>query len=112
MSLSVDKLRLRGLVTRANVLRLPGLGGTQLVQPVTLTPELAATVYSRIARHGFTGFQALPGAGAQFLTADGITTVVIAGGLWQFTEDISRSSFDIANDRQEAVLLDFLEATA
>lgn len=101
--LNRDGLRFTRLTVQAQILQQPALAAPlvpgQVIQaPQTLSAQAIARIYGEVAQFGFTSLNQVPG-GAQAATPDGISTVVVAAGVLQYVEDLTRSSIRIAIDR-------------
>jgi hypothetical protein len=77
--------------------------------PPGLSAEAAGAIYGKIARYGFSGFQMLPIGGAQYVSADQVTVVTLAGTGWEYLEDLSSSAFELAVEKQAVVLAEFFK---
>ncbi|MBJ7603286.1 MAG: hypothetical protein JF888_08885 [Candidatus Dormibacteraeota bacterium] len=99
-----DDLHLSKLVV--NGMTIPPVmaaGPMGVMAPQALTPREGSEIYAEVSRYGFTGFQVVQG-GIQLMSSDGMSIVVLTGGGWQFTEDLSRTTFDHSADKLAVVI--------
>jgi hypothetical protein len=81
--------------------------------PVTIPPALSAKhaseIYGELARFGFATFQQVPG-GAQLISADGQTTIVVTATQWAFGQMMTASpGFRPALDQLGVALRELLQ---
>jgi hypothetical protein len=103
--LNKDRLRLTRLAVQA-ALFAPPTG--PVIAPQAIGAKDASAIYAELARYGFAAFQLVPG-GAQMASADGVSVLTVTGAGWTYQEDLGRSEFELALDKLDVAINEFVE---
>lgn len=104
-----EQLRLRALTVQGLFAYPANPGQLPVMVPPALPVKDAAAIYGELARFGFATFQQVPG-GAQIMSADGKTTIVITAINWVFQQAMEGSpGFRPALDQLGVALSHLLE---
>lgn len=104
--LRLDDLRSTRLGVAGAVYTMPSApppGRPLVLTPKALAPEDASRIYAGIARFGFTGLQIIPG-GARMVSENNVTQLSVTGTGWEFVEDLSSSTYELATDKLGVVV--------
>jgi hypothetical protein len=108
MPLNKEKLRLTTLGVQATLFAPPR---GPVLEPQSLSPKDASSIYAELARYGFAAFQLVPG-GAQMATADRVSALTLTGAGWSYQEDLSRSAFELALSKLDVAISNYVERLA
>ncbi len=103
-----ENLRLHTLVAQAQIAYQLKPGQQPATAPPALPIKAASAIFGELARFGFSTFQQVPG-GAQIVSTDGKTNVIITATNWAFQQAmVGSSGFRPALDQLSVILRELL----